>query len=83
VGRADDELIGILWIVCLCAYPYALLVLSRSMMWSVWHAHEYQNRLRRQRKRRDKYDRETARTIARMDAARTRAEADVRGRSLE
>jgi hypothetical protein len=63
-------LLALLWGGAVCAFPYALLSLSKSLAWAVRHAGEHQDRLRRQRERKDEYDAEVADTIERMDGAR-------------
>jgi len=64
--------LGLIWVTSVCAFVYALFSLSGSLTWSVRHAREYQDRLRRQRRRAEEYGEEVAGAVAEMDAARAR-----------
>ena len=57
----------ILWLICVAALPYALLSLSKSMWWTVRHAHEYHARMRRQRERAERRTEELAGPLAQAD----------------
>ena len=57
-------------LVPVVTFPYALLSLSRSMSWSIKHAHEYRDRVDRQHQRAKEYEREVHETIDRMDEVR-------------
>ncbi len=44
----------VLWVFCLAALPYGMLSLSKSLMWSVRHAREHHERLRRRKEREER-----------------------------
>ena len=63
-----------LWLVSVCAFPWGLLSLAKSVTLSVVHAHEHLERQRRIRERRERYYDESANRVAVSDAARIAAD---------
>jgi len=60
-------LIAIVWVICMCAFPFGLISLSSSVSWSIRHSREYTDRLRRRQARVDEYDEQIADSVRRMD----------------
>lgn len=57
------------WLAAVIGFPYGLFLLSRSVMLSVGHAREHQQRLRRRAEREERYHAEVDRRMAGIDAA--------------
>jgi hypothetical protein len=74
-------LLYVLWGIAVLAFPVALLSLSGSLDWSIQHAREYHDRLRRQRRRAQDYDEGVGETVAAMDRARQIRQARERSRA--
>lgn len=67
-------LVGLIWLVSVCCFPYGLLSLSHSVTLSVMHSREHRERLVRRRRRAEEFADRVAERLARMDHRRSPTE---------
>lgn len=60
-------IIGLIWLVLVCCFPYGLLSLSQSVTLAVMHFHEHRGRVRRRHQRAEEFADRVAAQVARMD----------------
>ena len=70
-------LIGLIWLVSVCCFPFGLLSLSHSVTLTVMHWREHRERLVRRRRRAEEFADRVAARLTRMDDRRSPAESPM------